>query len=173
MYNYGLHQHVNQSIQEAGLDISGADNLFYTRFIVNTSTIFGLYMQLYEHHPRAEQAFHELIKVIIKAHTERSKILIERDNQKTKEEHWFLSNEIGGMSLYVDRICGNLQNLQSKLNYLETLGVNFLHLMPLFETTKNESDGVYAVSDFSKIYKRFGDLEDLSQLQQRMQKRKM
>ena len=173
MYNYGLHQHVNQSIQEAGLDISGADNLFYTRFIVNTSTIFGLYMQLYEHHPKAEQVFHELIQVIIKAHTERSKSLIERDNIKTKEEHWFLSNEINGMSLYVDRFCGDLRNLQNKLDYLDTLGVNFLHLMPLFESPKNESDGGYAVSNFRKVDKRFGDLEDLRQLQQVMQERNM
>ena len=40
MYNYGLHQHINQSIQEAGLDISGEDNLFFTRFMANAADHF-------------------------------------------------------------------------------------------------------------------------------------
>jgi amylosucrase len=94
MYNYGLHQQVNQSIQDAGLDISNADNLFFTRFMANTAVIFDLYMRLYEHHPNAEQNFQQLIQVIIKAYSERSKALKERDLQKNEKGTWFLSNEI-------------------------------------------------------------------------------
>ena len=37
MYNYGLHQQINQSVQDAGLDIGGTDNLFFTRFMANTA----------------------------------------------------------------------------------------------------------------------------------------
>ena len=60
---------------------------------------------------------------------------------------WFLSNEITGMSLYVDAFCGSLKNLPDKLAYFEKLDINFLHLMPLFESPAAESDGGYAVSD--------------------------
>src|SRR5688572_14437893 len=84
MYNYGLHQHINQSIQEAGLDVSGEDNLFFTRFMANAAVIFDLYMRLYEHHPAAEQNFHELIRVIIKAHSERAAGLRQRDLEKNE-----------------------------------------------------------------------------------------
>ena len=77
------------------------------------------------------------------------------------------------MSLYVDRFCGNLKNLESKLDYFEKLGVNFLHLMPVFESPEDESDGGYAVSDFRKVDKRFGTLNDLQQLQEKMQERNM
>ena len=171
MYNYGLHQHINQSIQEAGLDVSGKDNLFFTRFMANAAVIFDLYMRLYEHHPKSEQNFHELIQVILKAHINRSTALRERDLQKNETDHWFLSNEITGMSLYVDRFCGNLQKLETTLDYFEKLGVNFLHLMPMFESPENESDGGYAVSDFRKVDKRFGSLDDLRQLQEKMRKR--
>lgn len=171
MYNYGLHQHINQSIQEAGLDVSGEDNLFFTRFMANAAVIFDLYMRLYEHHPGSEQNFHDLIQVILKAHMDRPTALRERDLQKNERSPWFLSNEITGMSLYVDRFCGNIENLANTLDYFEKLGINFLHLMPMFESPANESDGGYAVSDFRKVDKRFGSLDDLRQLQERMRKR--
>jgi amylosucrase len=171
MYNYGLHQRINQSIQEAGLDVSGEDNLFFTRFMANAAVIFDLYMRLYEHHPESEKNFHELIQVILRAHINRATALKERDLQKNEGNPWFLSNEITGMSLYVDRFCDNLQKLETTLDYFEKLGVNFLHLMPMFESPENESDGGYAVSDFRKVDKRFGSLEDLRQLQEKMRKR--
>lgn len=173
MYNYGLHQQVNEAVQEAGIDISGKDNLFYTRFMANTANIFDLYMQLYEHHPEVERCFSQLVKLIIKADRERSTLHKERDAEKIKKEHWFLSNQLAGMSLYVDRFCGNLQTMQDKLDYFEKLGVNFLHLMPLFESPPEASDGGYAVADFRKVASRFGSLNELQALQTAMQERDM
>jgi amylosucrase len=173
MYNYGLHQQVNEAVQEAGIDIGGKDNLFYTRFMANTANIFGLYMQLYEHHPEAERCFGQLVKLVIKANTQRSAQHKERDAEKIKKEHWFLSNQLTGMSLYVDRFCGNLQTMQNKLDYFEQLGVNFLHLMPLFESPPDASDGGYAVADFRKVAARFGSLNELQTLQTAMQERDM
>jgi len=70
--------------------------------------------------------------------------------------------------LYVDRFCGDIRSLDSRLGYFERLGVNFLHLMPLFESPKDESDGGYAVSDFRKIDARFGSLDDLKKVQAEM-----
>ncbi|WP_332913241.1 alpha-amylase family glycosyl hydrolase [Algoriphagus boritolerans] len=60
------------------------------------------------------------------------------------------------MSLYVDRFAGDLKSMPEKLGYLDNLGVNFLHLMPIFESPAGESDGGYAVSDFRKVDERFG-----------------
>jgi amylosucrase len=173
MYNYGLHQQVNEAVQEAGIDIGGKDNLFYTRFMANTANIFDLYMQLYEHHPAAEQCFNLLIKLIIRADRERTEAHKERDTRKIKQQHWFLSNELTGMSLYVDRFCGTLPAMQPKLDYFEKLGVNFLHLMPLFKSPPEASDGGYAVADFRTVADRFGTLADLKALQAAMQERDM
>lgn len=173
MYNYGLHQQVNEAVQEAGIDIGGEDNLFYTRFMANTANIFNLYMQLYEHHPGAEGYFNQLVKLIIRADRQRSALHKQRDAEKIKKGHWFLSNQLAAMSLYVDRFCGNLPTMQEKLAYFEKLGVNFLHLMPLFESPPAASDGGYAVSDFRKVAARFGTLDDLKQLQAAMQEKDM
>jgi amylosucrase len=63
--------------------------------------------------------------------------------------------------------------MPSRLSYLSRLGVNFLHLMPVFQSPQGESDGGYAVSDFRKVDNRFGTLRDLQDLQQKMQSEKM
>ena len=173
MYNFGVHEHINNLLKSHQIDLGGKDNSFYTRFLANTSAIFELYLQLYEHHPEAENLFHQVTETIIEAYKKRSDQLKKRDQEKIEKNYWFLSNDINGMSLYVDRFCGNLQVLKTKLNYFEELGVNFLHLMPMFESPLNESDGGYAVSNFRKVDERFGSLNDLEQLQKAMQKNSM
>ncbi len=173
MYNFGVHEHINAILKSYSIDLVEKDNLFYTRFLANTSAIFELYLQLYEHHPAAEQFFEQLVETIIKAYVQRPETLKQRDTEKLKQEYWFLSNQITGMSLYVDRFCGDLKTLESKLDYFEELGVNLLHLMPLFESPLNESDGGYAVSNFRKVDDRIGSLENLQQLQNKMLEKNM
>ena len=172
MYDHQLYSFLNTQLEDA-VNISGKDNLFYTRFLANAAEIQVLYNEIYGNHPHKEAAFKKLAETIIYNYKRRPGVLIERDNTKMEEGHWFLTNNIAGMSLYVDRFCGSLQNLESKLDYFDELGVNFLHLMPLFESPANESDGGYAVSNFRKVDERFGTFEDLQNVQESMQARNM
>ncbi len=167
MYQHDLHTQINELIKKSKIDFN-KDNLFYTRFIANAAAIHSLYMDLYEHHPQRDKMLDELLQTIIISYKKRDTIFKQKDEEKLNKGFWFLSNEITGMSLYVDRFCGNLQNLNDKLDYFKKLGVNLLHLMPLFESPQGESDGGYAVSDFKEIDKRFGKLEDLKALEQKM-----
>jgi amylosucrase len=173
MYNYSLHQQVTDSIKEAGVNIAGEDEQFYTRFSANAAAIFDLYMELYEHHPQAETHFKQLLVTITTAWQNRPAVMKQRDEEKLRKEYWFLSNELAGMSLYTDRFCGDIENLAGKLEYFEQLGVNLLHLMPVFESPPLESDGGYAVSNFRKVDDRFGTLQQLRNLQKEMQQRNM
>ncbi len=169
MYNYKLHTHINELLQENGIGVGGSGNPFCTRLIANAAAIEELYKELYQHHPNRSEAFEALLQVVIDAYKNRREILVEKDEAKEKKGHWFLSNEIAGMSLYVDRFCGTIKNLESKMRYFKKLGVNFLHLMPLFESPQGESDGGYAVSDFRKVDARFGTLDDLVVAQRKME----
>ncbi len=148
---------------------------FSSRMQAAGNDILLLYNRLYETHPDYEDCYERLLNIIESAFTNRSSILQEKDLTKLAQEDspWFLSNQICGMSLYVDRFCGSLHNLAGKLDYFKELGVNLLHLMPIFESPANESDGGYAVSDFRKVDGRFGTMEDLTSLQQEMQQRGM
>lgn len=173
MYDFSLHTQINIACNRNNLDIVTADNAFYTRFIANTAAIRELYMELYSHHANGELVFNELLQTIIGAYVKRPVALKQLDAAKETKKHWFLSNELAGMSLYVDRFCGKLSNLPAKLDYFSTLGVNCLHLMPIFKSPEGESDGGYAVSDFRAVDKRFGTLADLQTLQQKMRDKNM
>lgn len=150
MYNYTLHQQLHATLEEKNIAVAGSDNLFYTRFIANATAIDALYRELYGQHPQGAALFPKLINTITEAFISRSEVLKARDVSKEQQGHWFLSNELTGMSLYVDRFSGNIKSLEQKLPYFEKLGVNLLHLMPIFESPAGESDGGYAVSDFRK-----------------------
>ena len=170
VYQYSLHQSITSLCEKNKLTTGGKDRLFFTRLVANASAIQSLYNEIYGNHPQGKDYFDKLIQTLIDAHLNRTAVLQERDNRKEVKGNWFLSNEIAGMSLYVDRFCGGLKNLPGKLGYLQNLGVNFLHLMPVFESPEGESDGGYAVSDFRKVAARFGTLDDLRLVQEQMLK---
>ncbi len=173
MYQYNLHQKITAACTKEKLDIGDKDQLFFVRFIANAVVLKQLYELIYKDHPEQEKMFDALLNTIIKTHKERSVAFKKKDAEKEKKGTWFLSNQITGMSLYVDRFAGKLAEMPSKLSYLQNLGVNFLHLMPVFESPAGESDGGYAVSDFRKVDARFGTLSDLKNLQQSMQDQNM
>ncbi len=168
MYNYQLHRQIKNGLQQNGVDLAEKDDLFYTRFVANASAINDLFHELYGHRKDKEIMFDRLISTVAKAYLERADAMKEKDEEKEEKGHWFLDNKITGMSLYVDRFCGNLEQLGDKLAYFKKLGVNFLHLMPIFQSPEGESDGGYAVSDFRKVDQRFGTLDALKKVQQKM-----
>lgn len=169
MYQYLLHQKIKKICNEQLLDIAGVDHAFYIRFIANANTLQNLYHSIYGNQKNAVQDFDSLLVLIIEAYKQRKPVFRKKDQIKEQQEAWFTSNQIVGMSLYVDRFAGNLKHMPNQLPYLQELGVNFLHLMPLFQSPEGESDGGYAVSDFRKIDPRFGTLNEFKILQEKMQ----
>jgi len=152
-----------------------AERKFRERLHAAVNDIVMLYNRLYKGHPDHETCYPQLLQIIEAAFANRTDVLKKQDINKLKQEdgHWFLSNAICGMSLYVDRFCGNLSDLKNKLDYFKDLGINLLHLMPVFESPADESDGGYAVSNFRKVDERFGNNDDLVELEQKMLKQGM
>lgn len=173
MYNHPVHELANKAVKKHSLDIAGTDNGFYTRLLANADAVHDLYQQLYGHNAQKENVFDDLVATLINNYANRPALYKQQDSRKLAEGAWFLSNKIAGMSLYADRFCGGLAQLPGKLDYLHELGVNFIHLMPVFKSPEGESDGGYAVSDFRKVDARFGTLDDLKKLQADMQQRGM
>ena len=173
MYDHQLNLQIESVLSKHDLDSNITDRLFKTRFLSNAPVIRFLFNQIYLGHPNKELFFQKLLITITEAYAVRKKAFKEKDIEKLEKDGWFLSNQLAGMSLYVDRFCGKLKNLKNKLDHFEKLGVNLLHLMPLFESPKGESDGGYAVSDFRRVDKRFGSLNDLRKLRRKMSERDM
>lgn len=168
MYSSYLHPLISKKLTRKNLDLVGKDNLFFTRFIANAADIRSLFDGLYGHRADKDIHFEKLIEIVCEAYTKRPQSLKINDHLKEENDHWFLSNELTGMSLYVDRFCGSLANLADKTAYFEELGVNLLHLMPIMESSAGESDGGYAVADFRKVDTTFGTLNDLKRVQEKM-----
>lgn len=173
MYQYQLHQQVTKACEKYKVAVSGKDRHFFVRLVANAITLYDLYVSIYGNHISSEAGFEKLLQTIIEAHQQRSNVLREADTKKEEQGNWFCSQQIAGMSLYVDRFAGDLKTLPSKFDYLKKLGVNFLHLMPVFESPAGESDGGYAVSNFQQVDKRFGTNKDLAVVIERMQAEKM
>ena len=173
MTNHQIFKKIDASISKNKIKWEKEDHGFYLRLISNAEILYNLFYEIYSNHDHADILFEKLIETIIINYKNRNKKLLKRDLQKLDLGHWFLSNELAGMSLYVDRFCNSLANMPDKLDYLQDLGINLIHLMPLFESPENESDGGYAVSDFRKVDKRFGTLCDLENLQEILLQRDM
>jgi amylosucrase len=173
VYHHPLQQQIELLLKKNKITPLGQHQYFYARLIVNAAAIQHLYEEVYPSSSSNPAALEPILQTIITAYLQRSTALKQRDEKKIKEGLWFLSNQITGMSLYVDRFCGSLSNLQTQLVYFKELGVNLLHLMPLFESPEGESDGGYAVSNFRKVDPRYGTLQDLQALQKAMQKENM
>lgn len=166
MYNSALQKQANALVKSYKIKDAG----FQERLTANLDDIQNHFRAIYGDSP----LFTDLIQTIFQAYTDRNPELKKRDEAKAKkEENWFLSQDLVGMSLYVDRFAGKITDLPAKLPYLEKLGVNFLHLMPLFKSPEGESDGGYAVEDFRVVEEKLGTIEDLREFQKALQQKDM
>ncbi len=120
-----------------------------------------LYMELYNNR---QDSFDDLNSILTDYYSQRSEALKKLDRQREANPDWYLKNNIIGMMMYADNFAGNLQGVRKHLDYLEESKVNYLHLMPLLETTEGKSDGGYAVSDYRKVQPKLGTMKDLAQL---------
>ena len=133
---------------------------YQRRFAKHRDELKWLYTELYQN----DWMFEELCGQMHRFYTERRKGLKTLDREREANPDWYKKNDMMGMMLYVDNFAGNLKGVESKLDYLEESGVNYVHLMPLLETPKGRSDGGYAVSNFRKVQPELGTMDDLEDL---------
>lgn len=120
-----------------------------------------LYMEIYQDR---EDKFLELIKTIEKFYVDRKDYLKEKDIKREAAPDWYLQNQLVGMMLYTENFGENLKGVANHLDYLKESGINYIHLMPLLDTTEGKSDGGYAVKDYRKVVPHLGTMKDLNDL---------
>ncbi|HSH73566.1 MAG TPA: amylosucrase [Methylophilaceae bacterium] len=144
---------------------------FNIRLGANFYAIHSLFSLLYGDRPDFKQQMHKLVETMTRQYIQRSPDLKKLDLAREKDHNWFLNQKWVGFALYCQEFAGDLEGLQSRLNYLQDLGVNMLHIMPILDCPKGRSDGGYAVRDFRKIYEKIGSLETLASLVESLKKR--
>jgi glycosidase len=121
--------------------------------------LFSLYFSLY--HQEYDFFFHleDLLYSLAKAWFARPEDLKKLDPKRERDPLWYQSNRSLGAVCYVDLFAGDLENLKEKIPYFEELGVNFIHLMPLFLVPEGNNDGGYAVSSYREVAPPLGSME--------------
>ncbi len=174
MYEQASHSLLNEILMELKPEI-GSQRLrhFYTRLGANFYAIHSLFKLLYGQRPDFKAQMVSLVETLAFRYMERTPPLRKSDLARERDYNWFLHQKWVGMALYCDRFADNLKGLRNNLPYLQELGINLLHVMPMLECPRDNSDGGYAVRDFYRIDPRFGDNEDIEALAATLKRRDM
>ena len=124
----------------------------------------GLFQELYGSDVATQDQFLQLLADLEQSWNERSEELRRLDTERESAPDWFQSNKMLGGVCYVDRFAGGLAGIRSRIPYFVELGLNYLHLMPLFESPAANSDGGYAVSSYRRVDPALGTMEELAAL---------
>ena len=120
-----------------------------------------LYCELYHNDTQALDYFLGMLR---RCWEGRKAELREQDERRERDPDWYRRQDLLGMMLYVKSFAGTLKGVEEKLPYLQECAVNYLHLMPLLQSPRDRSDGGYAVSDFRRVQRELGTMEDLEHL---------
>lgn len=120
---------------------------------------------------QADRLAERLVVLAATAFRERSSELHRLDMQRTLDHDWFQSQHMLGYAAYADRFAGDLNAVARRIDYLEELGVTYLHLMPLLMPREGENDGGYAVADYRRVRADLGKMEDLRALASQLRER--
>jgi amylosucrase len=174
MYEQVSHSLLNRILDDVKPDVRKKDlRHFYTRLGANFYAIYSLFQVLYGKREDFEQQMQRVVEVMTMNYIQRGKGLKKRDRRRESDHNWFLSQELVAMALYTNAFAGDLKGLGERLGYLQELGVNVLHVMPILKCPPGASDGGYAVSDYRDVDERIGSLEDLDQLARDLHRRDM
>lgn len=174
MYEQASHALLNEILLDLKPEIGNFRlRHFYTRLGANFYTIHSLFHLLYGNRPDFKEQMVSLVETLALRYIERAPHLRKSDLARERDYNWFLSQKWVGMALYCDRFADDLNGLRAKLPYLQELGINLVHVMPILDCPEGASDGGYAVRDFHKVDARFGSNEDLEALAATLKKRDM
>ncbi|MDH3527455.1 MAG: alpha-amylase family glycosyl hydrolase, partial [Gammaproteobacteria bacterium] len=138
----------------------------------------GYLTRLRQHFPRLFSGLHALygkhydffyhLESITASATEmwihRPAELMALDALRETDPQWYQSQRMIGAMCYVDLFAGDLAGLRERIPYLTELGVNYLHLMPVFKVPTGDNDGGYAVSSYRDTNPALGNMDQLAEL---------
>lgn len=137
---------------------------FLSNLSTHFITIYGIFTELYGSRLDCLDQLVSLITECAESYLSRPADMLLLDQTRAGDPEWFLSNKMLGGVCYVDLYAINLPGLLSKIPYFKSLGLTYLHLMPLFKRPQPLNDGGYAVSSYREVEPKFGNFEQLKQV---------
>lgn len=113
---------------------------------------------------RATEVTARLRQILERGIAQRSPELRRLDEARLLRPDWLQQPDMVGYVCYADRFAGNLRGVKDHVDYLDGLGVRYLHIMPFLEPRPGANDGGYAVADHRTIRPDLGTMDDLEEL---------
>jgi amylosucrase len=152
---------------------SADDELFKLRLARSTPDLFPMLEALYGARPDYPVFREKLVKALRKGWTDRPTDLKRLDLRRDLEPDWFQRPGMAGYVFYIDRFNGTLRGILDRLDYLEDLGITYVHLMPCLRPRPGDSDGGYSVMDYRQINPAFGTMADFEAVSAALRERGM
>jgi amylosucrase len=134
--------------------------VFQLRMERSHADLFGMLERLYGHRPDYERFLKALRTALDKAWAARPADLKWLDLKRDLEPDWFQRPAMAGYVFYIDRFAGRLRGVLDKLDYLEDLGITYVHFMPCLKPRPGDSDGGYSVMNYRAINPAYGTMAD-------------
>ncbi len=154
-------------------EASSGRRIFDLRMDRSAPDLWPMLEALYGDHPDFDRVCGELREAMRKAWDQRPTDLKELDLRRDLEPDWFLRPDMVGYVFYIDRFAGDLKAVHDKLDYLQDLGVSYVHLMPCLKPRPGDNDGGYSVMDYRAVNPAYGSMADLQKLAKEMRARGM
>lgn len=128
---------------------------------------------VYGQGPNSDQLLSDIHDRLKSAIGARKPELLALDQTRSQAPEWTQACGESVYTFYVDRFAGDLLGTTNRLDYLQELGVRWLHPLPLLKARTGDSDGGFAVADYRAVEPSLGTMADLSQLTDALRDRNM
>jgi len=139
-------------------------DLFLIRLERYFADFYEPFARLYQARPDFETQLAKLGPLLIEHYANRAESLKKLDLERQLTPEWFQHETMVGGIYYVDLFAGTLRGVRQHLPYLQELGLNYIHLMPLLKPRPGLNDGGYAVMDYCQTNPELGTMADLEAL---------
>jgi amylosucrase len=153
-------------------DVS-ATKLFDLRLARSADDLWPMLHSLYGARGDYAAFTEALLKALQDGWAKRPRDLKLLDLKRDLEPDWFQRADMVGYACYTDRFAGKMADVVGKLDYLDALGVTYLHLMPCLKPRPRPNDGGYSVQDYRRLNPELGTMRDLERLAKAMRGRGM
>ena len=136
------------------------DDIFTMRLERSAADLWPMLEAIYGQHAGYDDFRDRLLATLRKGWVDRPKDLKKLDLKRDLEPDWFQRPNMAGYVFYIDRFARNLRDVLTKLDYLEDLGITYVHFMPCLKPRPGDSDGGYSVMDYREINPNYGTMAD-------------
>ena len=134
---------------------------FQLRFERHFQNLYDGLKPLYGRRGDFDEVLTRLTSLLARSYCQRPEDLKLLDLERDLTPDWFQRETMIGYVFYVERFAHTLAAIEDHIDYLEELGVTYVHLMYCLRPREGENDGGYAIEDYRQVDPKLGTIDDL------------